>query len=154
MHSFRIRGLDAGQFAHLFSMSDAQLAEHDAIRVVAADDGYPCRVSLTDATPGDAVILLHYAHHRTRTPFRASFAIYVREGERTYDAVGEVPAQLRRRLLSLRGYDAAGMMRCADVVEGVHLEARVDEMLQDAQLAYIHVHFAKAGCYAALIERA
>jgi hypothetical protein len=85
MSSFRIRGLEAEQFHDLFTLTDAQLADRHAKRVVAADNGYPCRVSLTDATPGDTVILLSYEHHRTASPYRANMAIYVREGESTFD---------------------------------------------------------------------
>jgi len=52
--TFRIRGLDAGQFSHLFTLSDAELAAQGAVRKI-ADGPSPCRVSLTDATPGDEV---------------------------------------------------------------------------------------------------
>jgi hypothetical protein len=154
MHSFRIRGLPAEQFTHLFTMSQADLAEHCAIRVSADGDGYPCRISLTDATAGDEVLLVNYQHHRTSSPFRSSFAVYVRQGERTYDAIDAVPEQLRRRLLSLRAYDASGMMRAAEVVEGTRVETVIDSLLQESSISYIHAHFAKPGCYAALIERA
>ncbi|HKE94620.1 MAG TPA: DUF1203 domain-containing protein [Povalibacter sp.] len=153
-NSFRIRGLPARDFSHLFGMSDAQLAELNARRTTALDGGYPCRVSLTDATPGDTVILVNYQHHPVDTPYRSCFAVYVREGEQTFDAVDEVPAQLRRRLLSLRGYDAGGMLLVADVIDGQQLEAGIEPMLANEQVAYIHVHFAKPGCYAAMIERA
>ena len=41
------------------------------------------------------------------TPYRTSYAIFVREGaEEAYDAVGEVPPVMRAALLSLRGFDA------------------------------------------------
>lgn len=153
MNGFRIRGLPAQQFAHLFALDDAQLATRGARRMIAGDTGFPCRISLTDAAAGDPVILVNYEHHAVDTPFRSSFAIYVREGETTFDAVNEVPVQLRKRLLSLRGYDRDGMLRMADVVEGQRLETGVAAILADADVAYIHVHFAKPGCYAALIER-
>lgn len=152
MLSFRIRGLPAQQFTHLFAMSDLELSRHQALRLRVAGDGYPCRVSLTDAVAGDDVVLVNYCHHDVATPFRASFAIYVRAGEQTFDAVDEVPVQLRRRLLSLRGYDAAGMLRAAEVVPGVELETALPGLLQ-GPVSYVHAHFAKPGCYAALIER-
>src|ERR1700722_10168000 len=60
--NFRIRGLEAGQFAHLFGLSDAELAAHGAVRKI-ADGPRPCRISLTDATPGDEVILANFEHH-------------------------------------------------------------------------------------------
>lgn len=44
--NFRIRGLEAGQFAHLFALSDAELAALGAVRKI-ADGPHPCRISLT-----------------------------------------------------------------------------------------------------------
>jgi hypothetical protein len=154
MISFRIRGLPAAQFAHLFDLSAAELAREHALRLTADGPGYPCRVSLTDAAAGEEVVLVNYMHHPVDTPYRASFAIYVRRGEQTYDAVDRVPDQLRSRLLSVRGFDAAGLLRAADVVSGTDLESVVTVLLQDQRVSYLHVHFAKPGCYAASIERA
>src|SRR5438034_7587508 len=50
--NFRIRGLEARQFDHLFTLSDAELAERGAARRI-ADGPRPCRISLSDANPGD-----------------------------------------------------------------------------------------------------
>jgi len=111
MNNFRIRGLPAQHFTHLFAMNDAQLEQHSARRVTASDRGYPCRISLTDAAVGDSVILVNYEHHSVETPYRSRFAVYVREGEQTFEAINEVPVQLRKRLLSLRAYDESGMLR-------------------------------------------
>jgi Protein of unknown function (DUF1203) len=153
--SIRITGLSPEPFRPLFSMSDRELAVHQAVRRVAdARPGFPCRVSLTDAEPGQQVILVHHEHHAVASPFRASHAIYVREGETQFDAVDEVPEQLRRRLLSVRAFDRAGMMVGADVVDGQELEGLVARLLDDERAGYLHVHFARQGCYAARIERA
>jgi hypothetical protein len=153
--SFRITGLSPEPFRPLFSMSDGELAAHQAVRRVAdARPGFPCRVSLTDAEPGTEVILVHHEHHAVASPYRASHAIYVRVGEARYDAVDEVPEQLRLRLLSVRAFDRAGMLVGADVVDGKELEGLVARLLDDERAGYLHVHFARQGCYAALIERA
>ncbi len=151
--SFRIRGLPAALFADLFPLPDEALAARNAVRLIAGE-GCPCRVSLTDAEPGQEVLLVHYEHHPVSSPYRASFAIYVREGEETYDAVDRVPEQLRRRVLSLRAFDGQGMMIDADLVDGRSLEPALERLLADARTAYIHLHFARPGCYAALVERA
>jgi len=152
---FRITGLPADQFADLFSLSDQELAARGAVRRIAdAKPGYPCRVSLTDAEPGQEVILTHFEHHAVDSPFRASHAIYVRKGEKTYEAVDQVPEQLRLRLLSVRAFDEKGMLVGADVVDGRELEGVVDRLLGDDRADYLHVHYAKPGCYAARIERA
>jgi hypothetical protein len=153
--AFRITGLPAAPFAHLFSMSDQELAACGAARRIAdTKPGYPCRISLTDAEPGQEVILTHYEHHPVDSPFRSSYAIYVRAGEETYDAVGRVPEQLRLRLLSVRAFDDNGMLTGADVVDGRELEGAISRLFDDGRAAYLHVHYAKPGCYAARIERA
>ena len=123
--TFRIRGLDARQFSHLFTLSDAELAARGAVRKI-ADGPSPCRVSLTDATPGDEVILVNYEHHAVESPYRMRFAIYVREGEETFDAVNTVPDQLRRRTLAVRAFDEYGMMTGWELIEGIWLEEAID----------------------------
>lgn len=150
---FRITGLPAAPFAHLFALTDAELAAQGAVRKK-ADGPHPCRVSLTDATPGDEVILVNYEHHAVSTPYRMRFAIYVRPGEATYDAFDSVPVQLRRRTLAVRGFDADGMMTGWELVEGVFLEEAIERQFADASAAYLHIHFAAPGCYAARVERA
>lgn len=153
--AFRVLGLPVEPFTRLFSMSDHELAAHQAVRRIAdSKPGFPCRISLTDAEPGQEVILVHFEHHAVASPFRASHAIYVREGEITYDAIDRVPDQLRLRLLSVRAFDRLGMLIGADVVDGKQLEDVVMQQLNDDRAAYLHVHYAKPGCYAARIERA
>jgi hypothetical protein len=151
--SFRIRGLPAAPFQHLFALSDAELAAQHAVRRI-ADDGCPCRVSLTDAAAGETVILVNHLHQAADSPYRSRHAIYVREGEQRFDAIDEVPAQLRRRVLSVRGFDDAGMMTAADLVDGAQLEGMIEAFFADPRTRYLHLHFAKPGCYAACVERA
>ena len=152
---FRIRGLAAEPFAALFSLSDEALAARGAVRKTAdAAPGFPCRISLTDAAVGDEVILAHHEHHAVGSPFRSSYAIYVREGEQTFDEADRVPEMLRSRLLSLRAFDSRGMLLDADVTGGGEVEALIARLFADTRVAYLHIHFAKPGCYAALVERA
>lgn len=152
MH-FRISGLPAEPFQHLFALSDEELRRHGAVRRIAADSGYPCRISLTDAAPGDAVILVNYEHQDADTPYRSRHAVYVRAGEQRCQVVDEVPAQLRKRLLSARAFDARGMMVDADVTEGRGLEAVMERLFALDGVAYIHLHYARPGCYAARVDR-
>lgn len=154
--SFRIHALPRDLFSPLFALPDDALHAHDIRRVVA--DGrpvYPCRVSLQDAGEGERLLLLPHAHHVVDTPYRASGPVYVREAavEATPD-VGEVPALLRTRLLSLRAYDARGMMVWADVRPGTELETGLDELFALERTDYVHLHYAKPGCYACRAVRA
>ncbi len=82
------------------------------------------------------------------------FAIYVRRGDETYDAVGIVPEQLPIRTLAARSFDAGGMMLGCELVEGRDLEATIGRLLADPDAEYLHIHFAAPGCYAARVDRA
>ena len=154
--SFRITGLPAEHFAPLFALTDEELAARGAVRRIAdaRSPGAPCRVSLTDARPGDELILLNYEHHPVASPYRMRFAIYVRKGEETYDAIDRVPEQLRARMLAVRSFDAAAMMVERELVDGRELEGAIARLFADPRAAYLHVHFAAPGCYAARVERA
>jgi hypothetical protein len=152
MH-FRISGLPAEPFQHLFALDDEALKRHGAVRRTAEDSGYPCRISLTDAKAGDEVILVNYEHQDADTPYRSRHAIYVRAGEQRCEAIDQVPEQLRKRLLSARAFDARGMMLDADVTEGRALEEVLERLFALAGVAYIHLHYARPGCYAARVDR-
>jgi hypothetical protein len=155
--SFVVSGLPADEFRPLFGLSDEALAERGVQRwAVDADQGFPCRVTLRDAAKGDTVLLLNYEHQPADTPFRSRHAIFVGEGTaETARYVDEVPPSLASRpYISLRPFDAAGMMLDGQVAPGAELKPMIERMLGDPGVAYIHAHYAGRGCYAARIERA
>ncbi len=151
--SFRITGLPAEPFAGLFTLSDQQLKAHGAVRRI-ADGNRPCRISLTDAEPGEELLLVNYEHHPVDSPYRMRFAIYVRRGEQQYDAIDQVPAQLRTRMLAVRAFDREAMMVDWELIDGQQLEGAIERLLANPDAAYLHVHFAAPGCYAARVDRA
>jgi hypothetical protein len=155
--SFIVSGLPVEPFRPLFGLPEAELAKLGVIRrTVDAPLGFPCRVTLEDAKPGETVLLLNYEHQPADTPFRASHAIYVNEQAReARPAVDEVPSALRvRKAISLRAFDDAGMMLDAEVAPGAELEPAIERLLSIPGVAYLHAHNAGMGCYAARIDRA
>lgn len=154
--AYRISGLDPAEFAHLGGADDAQLAQHCAARVTAkAKPGFPCRVTLEDAEPGEAMILLNHVSHDVATPYRSSYAIYVREGATVAaDYLDEVPPILEGRPLGLRAFDASGMLRTAALALPGQADEKIRAVFADPDIAYIHVHNAAHGCFAAKVERA
>lgn len=154
--NFHVTGLPLSQFAPLFSLTDQELAARDAIRVVSdGRSGYPCRVSLQDAQLGESLILVNYEHLAVASPYRSRHAIYIREAAKEAELdVNEVPALFRSRLLSLRAFDGKGMMKAADIAPGTAIENLIEEMFADNATEYLHVHYAKPGCYAARVDRA
>lgn len=155
MASFQLIGLPAEPFAPLFELSAEQLAARAARRVIAASSpGYPCRVSLADAEVGEELLLLPYEHQPTDSPYRASGPIYVRRNAQPRTlAPGEIPDAIRRRLLSVRAYDADHLMIGADVCEGAVVGAEILRQFSNPQVHYIHLHNARPGCFACRVER-
>ena len=154
--SFRVRGLDPEPFRHLYGLSEAALAELGVVRRIAdAQPGYPDRIEVRDAAPGESLLLVNHTHQPANSPYRASHAIFVREGAETpIDLVDDLPQALLVRPISLRGFDEAGMLLDADLAEGAGLRPAIERLLGDPDVAYLHAHYARPGCYAALIERA
>lgn len=154
--SFRVSALPVAPFQKFFALDDAALLAQGARRCVADEQpGFPCRVSLMDAAPGERLILLNFEHQPARSPYRASGPIFVREAAReAAPATGEVPESLRLRLLSVRAYDAEDLIAEAELAEGRELEPLVERLFADPKVAYLHVHYARRGCYAARIDRA
>jgi hypothetical protein len=154
--SFRITGLSPEPFRHLYGLSDDELARHGVKRyIVDETPGFPDRIEMRDAAPGETVLLLNHVCQPADTPYRASHAIFVREGaEQPYDCVNEIPDVMRFRLLSLRAYDGEGMMLDADVVDGQRVEEIIERFFANPDVAYIQAHNAKRGCFSGRIDRA
>ncbi|MGZ8364138.1 MAG: DUF1203 domain-containing protein [Caulobacteraceae bacterium] len=153
--TFRILGLDPAPFLPLFGLSDAELAEHGAVRMAVEEPhAAPCRVTLADAEPGETMLLLNHAHQPKPTPFRANGPIFVREtaGE-AYDRTGEIPDPILRRPISARAYDAAGMMTDGEVLDGKDAAALLTRWLERPEVDEIHLHYARRGCFAARVVR-
>jgi Protein of unknown function (DUF1203) len=152
--SFRITGLAAEPFEHYFSMDDTDLRRVGAVRrVVDSKPGFPCRISLTDAEIGDEVLLINFEHLPTDSPYRSCHAIYIRRNEERFEATNGIPAMLRSRLLSVRAFDENDMMVDADVVDGADVEHVIAAQFANPESLYLHIHFAKYGCFAARVDR-
>jgi hypothetical protein len=65
-----------------------------------------------------------------------------------------VPEQLRKRTLAARSFDSDGMMVERELVEGTALEGAIERLFANPRAAYLHVHYAAPGCYAARVDRA
>jgi hypothetical protein len=154
--SFKVSGLPRAPFQPFLRMSDAELREHGGVwRTADSFPGFPCRVSLEDAEPGEKLLLINFEHLSVASPYRSRHAIFVREHAREVrPEVDEIPQVLARRLLSVRAFDADGMMIGAEVVEGRELAPMIEKLLAPASVHYLHLHNAKPGCYAARVDRA
>ena len=152
----RYRGLDSEQFSNLFDLTDQQLGSRGMRRVTVDEKpGFPCRVTLEDAEPGERVLLLPYEHQPAHSPYKASGPIFVREGAHpAFDRAGDPPPVLAGRTLSARAYAENGMMLDADIAEGADIVPLLRRLFTLPETAYAHVHFARRGCFACRVQRA
>lgn len=153
--AYQITGLDPAQFSHLYDTDEAVLAAHGARRVTAdARPGYPCRVTLEDATVGETLLLLPNRSGAEEGPFARTYAIFVHEGAaEAASFADEVPPVFATRPLSLRGFAADGFVCDAALVEPGRADAGIRRMLKNEAVAFIDVHNALPGCFAARVRR-
>ena len=153
--TYRITGLDPAPYKPLFGLSDAELADRGIVRMtVSAKPSFPCRVSLTDRDIGESVLLLNHVSHDVANPYRATHAIFVTEGaDAAGEYVDEVPPVFETRVLSLRGFDAEGMMAEALLTQPGEADAGIRKLFANPRITTIHAHNAARGCFSAKIER-
>ena len=155
--TYAITGLAVEPFRPFFGLPDEDLARHHIVRMTAtAAVGFPCRVLLEDARPGDTLLLLNHEYQPIESPYQGRHAIFVNEAAdapRTF--VDEIPAIFSvRPFISLRAFDEAGMMVDAEIASGDALEPVIARMFEIPEVAYLHAHNTGRGCYAARIDRA
>ncbi|HZG07873.1 MAG TPA: DUF1203 domain-containing protein [Allosphingosinicella sp.] len=153
---YRVEGLDPAPWRPFFGLSDAELGERRARRVVAdLRPGFPCRATLEDAQPGELLILVNRLSHDVETPFRSAYAIYIRElASAAACYVDAVPPVFETRTLSLRGFDDDGMLRAAVLAAPGDADAAIRDFFRERrEVATIHAHNAAAGCFSARIVR-
>ena len=153
---FRITGISPQPFKAVFQLGADALAAIGAQRVFADDaSSYPCRVSLTHALPGEELILMSYQHQPGNSPYRAAGPIFARKSAlNAFDEVNIVPEPVRVRLLSVRAYDHDDMIVEAEVIEGKEIESLIERYFERLDVAYLHIHYARRGCYACRVDRA
>lgn len=153
---FRVTGISPEPFRDLFDLTDEALHQRGVRRVFADDDGFPCRVSVAHAAVGEELLLTNFEHQPSpHSPYRANGPIFVRKlATEAFDAVNVIPHPVRSRLLSVRAYDAADLIVDADVIDGSVVEPLIDTLLGRNDVAYLHIHYARRGCYACRVDRA
>lgn len=138
----------------------ARLEAGDATvaRVIAdAKPGYPCRVCLKDAEPGEALLLF------THTPFERD-GPYVESGPVLAHADGCAPAGLSpgeipevtvaRAHCVVRAYDQRGWIHDGRLTETAAVADVLRAFFADAAVAYAHVRNVGYGCFAYEVRRA
>jgi hypothetical protein len=152
--SYIVRGLDPAKFRPLFALPDEELAKSGIVRMtVDKKPSFPCRVSLSDRDLGESVLLLNHFSHDVPNAYRASHAIFVADVDHAAEYVDRIPPVFETRILSLRGFDADGMMADALIAQPGEADAGIRKLLDNPAIKTIHAHNAARGCFSARIER-
>ena len=151
--AYRIAGLDPAPYKPLFGLSEDELAARGILRMMVTEKpSFPCRVSLVDRDVGEKVLLLNHVSHNVANAYRASHAIFVSDAEQA-ECIDEVPPVFGTRVLSLRGFDTAGMMADAILAQPGEADAGIRKLFENPEIETIHAHNAARGCFSAKIER-
>jgi hypothetical protein len=153
--TYVVRGLDPSPYRPLYGMTDDELAGRGVARMTVTEKpSFPCRISLKDREIGETVLLLNHVSLDVEGPYRASHAIFVTEGElERAENVDRLPPVFATRMLSLRAFDAQGMMVEAALAQPGKAEESIEALFADPAVETIHAHNAVRGCFAAKIER-
>jgi hypothetical protein len=129
---------------------------HAGLRPIRVDEspGYPCRVCLREAAVGDEVFLIAHRASPVEHPHSVVGPVYVHAHACVpWAAAGSLPPIVSTRSMALRAYDAAGDLVACDLAEGPQLDAAIARLFEDSRAAAVHLHFARAGCFACRLER-
>ena len=145
MSAFVIHPLPAGEVD-----AAAATARHKV-----ADGPLPCRRCLRNADVGDPLVLASYDPFTSRSPYAGEGPVFVHaDGCEPFEPVPDaVSEQVAGRVLSVRAYDDDAMMTEATVIKGEELRDRASALLADADVSFLHVHFAGPGCFAFRVDR-
>ena len=116
--------------------------------------GFPCRVTLEDAEPGEELLLFHHVSHDVDSPYRSSYAIYARTAAKAAARYTDaVPPIFAGRPLAMRAFGADAMLKTASLSMPGEADQTIRQLFELDEVAYIDVHNAAHGCFAARVER-
>ncbi|HTO30651.1 MAG TPA: DUF1203 domain-containing protein [Pararhizobium sp.] len=126
-------------------------------RHVSDGQGMPCRHCLANIAAGDPYLILAYRPFPELQPYAETGPIFLHAEECTAYAGADVPPILTTsRDYLLRGYSANDRIvygsGAVTAVEDV--TTRAGELLEQTDIAYVHVRSARNNCYQCRIERA
>ena len=126
----------------------------DVERLVAdRSPGWPCRRCLHDADVGETLLLVSYDPWTVSSPYRQTGPVFVHERTCPPWSGDGLPEQQTSRLLSVRVMDEYGRQTSGDVVAGQRLLPVLQEIFACEENAFVHLHNAGPGCFAARVDR-
>jgi hypothetical protein len=126
----------------------------DPAVTVTAKGGEPVRCCLTNAGPGESLILFNYEPPLPQSPYREMGAVLV-HAVPCHPNVDphSYPVDWRGRSQVLRAYDARDWIHAAIVHDGSSPENVINSVFEDREVAEIHSRNVAYGCYMFSLKR-
>ncbi len=122
------------------------------------DSGFPCRVCLHYAKPGEEMLLGSYNLPKPQGLYWTPSPIFVHAEPCTpYEGADEIVDIVRHNaLVSVRAYDADGMVLydLGQVSDGTEVDAPLARALGDVRTSFVNIHTARPGCLLCRVEPA
>ncbi|MDJ0756579.1 MAG: DUF1203 domain-containing protein [Ardenticatenaceae bacterium] len=126
-------------------------------RHISDGKGVPCRHCLTLVAAGEPYLILNYRPFPDVQPYAESGPIFLHAEPCTrHNESRELPKMFRRyKQLLIRGYnhDDRIIYGTGQVVIPGEAEAALSQMLENPQVAYVHMRSATNNCYQGRVER-
>jgi len=121
-----------------------------------ADHPAPCRHCLSESAVGAPILLGSYHFGRPIGVYWTPSPVFIHaEACRRFGQPNIVPEIVRRRLVSVRAYDADDMCLydLGDVSDGGEVDWLINRALADARTDYVNIHTARPKCFLCRVER-
>lgn len=124
---------------------------------VSDGDGVPCRHCLTDVGAGEAYLILAHRPFPEAQPYAETGPVFLHAGScQRYPEAGETPDMfLDREQYLMRGYGADDriLYGTGRIVPTTDLIGAAAGLLENPDVAYIHLRSASNNCFQCRIER-
>ncbi|MEO9601321.1 DUF1203 domain-containing protein [Parasphingorhabdus sp.] len=153
--TYQITGLSPDIAKSFQGATEKELKALRAVHITATSKpGFPCRISLEDAEVGEELILFHHISHDVDSPYRSSYAIFVRTGQtEAAQYTDAVPPVFHDRPLGMRAFGEDSRLKTASLSLPGDADQTIRQLFELDEVTYIDVHNAAHGCFVARVER-
>jgi hypothetical protein len=117
-------------------------------------DSAPCRHCLRITKPGEHLIVFAYQPFTSVGPYAEVGPVFVHAAAcEAYTYRDTFPEDFRKRVLTMRGYNAEGAIETAELSEPGNPEATIERLFSNERVSFIHVRNPAWGCYDFRIDR-
>ncbi len=120
-----------------------------------AKPGYPCRLSLEDAEPGEALYLFSHTPFSCANAYRETGPVFIRKNAKPAKLpINELPDVAYARSIIFRAYDSEGTILSASPAEAGDLSGTLGRLLDDKHVDFVHLRAVVSGCFLCKARRA